>query len=64
MDGNGDYRLAHHGRYSHTRSYVERVLGAARLQWYIVRAELRMESGVPVTGLVVRARKGPSEREA
>ncbi len=63
-EGEGDYRIGHSGRYAHTASYIERVLGAARLQWYIVRAELRMESGVPVTGLVVRAMKGPGERHA
>jgi predicted TPR repeat methyltransferase len=66
VDGGGerDYRIGHHGRYAHRRGYVERVLSAARLHWYIVRAEIRMESGVPVTGLVVRARKSLGERHA
>jgi predicted TPR repeat methyltransferase len=63
-EGEGDYRIGHSGRYAHTRSYIERVLGAARLEAYIVRAELRMESGVPVSGLVVRARKPGGERHA
>lgn len=63
-EGDGDYRIGHHGRYAHSRSYIERVLDAARLQWYLVRAELRMESGVPVAGLVVRARKSLGERHA
>lgn len=58
-----EYRIAPHGRYQHTRQYLERVLDRARLQWYIVRAELRMESGVPVAGLVVRAMKGRGERD-
>jgi predicted TPR repeat methyltransferase len=63
-EGDADYRIGHHGRYAHRRSYIERVLNAARLQWYIVRAELRMESGVPVAGLVVRAMKPLGERHA
>jgi predicted TPR repeat methyltransferase len=46
-----------HGRYSHARAYVERVLTAAGLQPWIVPAELRMESGSPVAGLVVRGTK-------
>jgi predicted TPR repeat methyltransferase len=50
------YRLEFHGRYSHTRAYVERVTAAARLEVEIAEADLRMESGAPVAGLVVRAR--------
>jgi predicted TPR repeat methyltransferase len=49
------YRLEFHGRYSHTRAYVERVLAAARLDIEIAETDLRMESGAPVAGLVVRA---------
>ena len=52
-----DYRLELHGRYSHSRAYVERVLAAFGLQPWIVQAELRMESGAPVAGLVVRGTK-------
>jgi predicted TPR repeat methyltransferase len=52
-----DYRLEFHGRYAHARAYVERVLAAAGLRPHIVEADLRMESGVPVAGLVVRAAK-------
>jgi predicted TPR repeat methyltransferase len=52
-----DYRLEYHGRYSHSRAYVERVLAALAVQTTIAEAELRMESGVPVAGLVVRATK-------
>jgi predicted TPR repeat methyltransferase len=44
-----------HGRYSHAHAYVEGVLRAHGLRPEIERAELRMEGGVPVAGLVVRA---------
>jgi predicted TPR repeat methyltransferase len=50
-----DFRLEMHGRYSHARPYVERVLSAAGLAADIVESDLRTESGVPVGGLVVRA---------
>jgi predicted TPR repeat methyltransferase len=62
-----DYRLELHGRYSHSRSYVERLLAGARLTADIVDADLRMESGVPVAGLVVRAvkrRQAPETHDA
>lgn len=52
-----DWRLELHGRYSHARRYAERVLAASGLQPWIVPAELRMESGSPVAGLVVRGTK-------
>ena len=52
-----DYCLEFHGRYAHRRTYVERVLAAAGLRPHIAEADLRMESGVPVAGLVVRALK-------
>ena len=55
-----DYRLEMHGRYSHSRAYVEQVLVSCGLQPEIVPAELRMEAGVPVAGLVVRGIKAPS----
>jgi predicted TPR repeat methyltransferase len=51
------YRLELHGRYSHTREYVNRLLTDAGLQLEIAQAELRMEAGAPVAGLVVRAMK-------
>ncbi|MGE5837025.1 MAG: tetratricopeptide repeat protein [Acidobacteriota bacterium] len=54
-----DSRLEYHGRYSHARPYVERVLASLGLQPEITQAELRSESGVPVPGLVVRATKSP-----
>lgn len=53
-----DYHLETHGRYTHARPYVERLLAANGLAPEIGQAELRMESGVPVAGLVVRGRKG------
>jgi len=52
-----DYRLELHGRYVHARSYVERLLTGAGLTTEIANADLRMESGAPVAGLVVRGRK-------
>jgi len=58
--GNGtgaDYRLELHGRYCHARAYVEQVLTSAGLQPTIMQAELRMEAGAPVPGLVIRATK-------
>lgn len=52
-----DFHLEIHGRYTHGHRYVERLLTAAGLSSEIAHADLRMESGVPVAGLVVRARK-------
>ena len=51
------YRLELHGRYSHCRSYVEQVLVQCGLRPEIVHADLRMEAGAPVAGLVIRATK-------
>jgi predicted TPR repeat methyltransferase len=51
------YSLSNHGRYNHTRQYLERVLSAAGLRPDIRQAELRLEAGEPVKGLVVRATK-------
>jgi predicted TPR repeat methyltransferase len=48
------YRIQPHGRYGHRLDYVERVLGDAGLTPRSSRAELRLEAGVPVAGLVVR----------
>ena len=56
-DADVDYRLEVHGRYSHTRAYVERLLALAGLESKIAEAELRIESGAPVAGLVIRATK-------
>ena len=54
-DRNVGYRLELHGRYTHTRAYVEQVLAAAGFRSEIAQADLRMESGAPVPGLVIRA---------
>lgn len=51
------YLIQPHGRFNHGVRYVERLLTGAGLTPTIGRAELRMESGVPVAGLVVRAAK-------
>jgi predicted TPR repeat methyltransferase len=55
-----DYRLELHGRYSHARAYVERLLTLSGLQSKIIQAELRTEAGAPVPGLVIRAAKSVS----
>ncbi len=55
-----DYRLELHGRYSHARGYVERLLTLSGLQSKIIQAELRTEAGAPVPGLVIRAAKSVS----
>jgi predicted TPR repeat methyltransferase len=52
-----EYCLRPHGRYNHARGYVERLLARAGLRAVIATAELRLEAGVPVDGLVVRAEK-------
>ena len=53
-------RLELHGRYSHSQAYVEELVMSSGLQSTIVQAELRLEAGVPVPGLVVRAAKSAS----
>jgi predicted TPR repeat methyltransferase len=55
-----DYRLELHGRYSHARAYVERLLTLSGLQSKIIQAELRTEAGAAVPGLVIRAAKSVS----
>jgi predicted TPR repeat methyltransferase len=56
-DATASYCIQPHGRYSHAREYVERTLSGVGLHPDVVRAELRMESGAPVAGLVIRAIK-------
>ena len=56
------YSISPHGRYSHARQYLERVLADANLRAEIISAELRLEAGDPVRGLVVRATKPTAER--
>lgn len=56
-DEGAGYSLRPHGRYTHSRAYVERLLAGAGLRPVIANAELRLEAGAPVDGLVVRAEK-------
>ena len=51
------YSLSVNGRYRHARQYVERTLVTAGLHAEIEAAELRLEAGDPVQGLVVRGTK-------
>lgn len=51
------YSISPSGRYRHTRQYLERVLADAGLRSEIVPAELRLEAGDPVPGLVARGTK-------
>lgn len=57
IGGATDYHLEMHGRYSHAESYVERVLAGAGLRAEIAHADLRLEAGIAVAGLVITARK-------
>ena len=59
-----DYRLAFHGRYNHASTYVERLLTFVGLKPEIAHAELRMEAGLPVPGLVIRATKSVTAHSA
>lgn len=53
-----DFVLHPHGRYSHSRSYVENVLGAANLRITAMDdVTLRLEREEPVQGMVVAAQK-------
>jgi predicted TPR repeat methyltransferase len=56
------YTLQVHGRYNHSEDYVQRLLEGAGLSPVIARAELRIECGFPVAGLVVRATKPADTR--
>jgi predicted TPR repeat methyltransferase len=60
--GGIDHRLELHGRYSHGRTYVEKLLTFSGLQPEIIQADLRTEAGAPVPGLVIRATKSVSVR--
>lgn len=52
--GSQPFALHTHGRYAHAPAHVSERLEAAGLIVDIVRAELRMEAGLPVQGLAVR----------
>lgn len=57
-DAPAGYRLNSHGRYSHTRDYVERTLADAGFAVSTIEnGVLRQERGEPVPGLVATARK-------
>jgi predicted TPR repeat methyltransferase len=58
-DADGLYSISPNGRYRHGRAYVERVLVEAGFRPEIVAAELRLEAGEPVPGLVVRGTRLP-----
>ena len=60
-DSAPDFHLEMHGRYTHAQPYVERLLARHGLAPEIAYADLRMESGVPVPGLVVRGKKEAGE---
>ncbi len=53
------YSLGTSGRYRHAREHVEAVLRGTALSPKIVSAELRLEAGEPVAGLVVQGTKRP-----
>jgi predicted TPR repeat methyltransferase len=57
------HRLQRHGRYAHGAEYVRHVLADAGLDPHLERADLRLESGIPVAGLVVRATKPGTTKE-
>ncbi len=59
-----DFQIRPHGRYNHRRAYVERVIAQSTLLPEITSAELRLEAGAPVAGLVVRATKPAGEAHA
>jgi predicted TPR repeat methyltransferase len=59
-DTSSTYCIRPHGRFNHRAQYVEHVLVKAGLKADIARAELRMEFGAPVAGLMVTATKPPS----
>ena len=56
-----EYSLGMSGRYRHAPEHVERVLKAAGLRVEIVSAELRLEAGEPVAGLLVQGAKPLAE---
>jgi predicted TPR repeat methyltransferase len=58
-----EFRIETHGRYSHSQSYVERVLRDAGFTPEVGHADLRTESALPVAGLVVRATKSHGQSD-
>jgi predicted TPR repeat methyltransferase len=60
----GGFTLQPHGRYTHDRNYVLRVLQDAGLEPDVTEVELRLERGIPVAGLLVTAVKPSGTVEA
>ena len=59
LEGEGDYKLNHHGRYSHTADYVRRVLVQTGFVAVDCQSDwLRTECGKRVDGLIVSAQRG------
>jgi predicted TPR repeat methyltransferase len=56
------FHIDAHGRYAHREDYVSSALARAGFECEMVRAELRMEAGVPVKGLLMRATKPDGSR--
>jgi predicted TPR repeat methyltransferase len=59
LESDVGYSLGMSGRYRHARDYIVTALTQAGLSPEIVSAELRLEAGEPVAGLVVRGTKQP-----
>lgn len=58
-----DYRLQHHGRYAHSKAYLEAMLRQAGLAARkLDQAVLRSEHGQPVAGWLVLAQKPSTEQ--
>lgn len=58
LKSGGGYRLSPHGRYSHSRVYIEECLERCGLErLHVLEDNIRLERGVPVRGLIVAARK-------
>jgi predicted TPR repeat methyltransferase len=67
LDAPNGFRINPHGRYSHSRAYLERVLEEAGLEVVAIDAEvLRRENHLPVDGFVITARNAgaPAGRRA
>jgi predicted TPR repeat methyltransferase len=62
--GEAGYSIGTSGRYRHAREYLERVLADVGFETEIAPAELRLEAGEPVAGLVVLATKPAATVEA
>jgi predicted TPR repeat methyltransferase len=60
-EGQDGYRIQHHGRYAHSRTYLEAVLDKAGLRIAEIESVLlRNEGGVPVAGWLTVAQRPDS----